>query len=223
MRAHQANYAVATQCRVLEVSTSGYYAWLDCKPAERAREDAALSTRIRELHRHSDGTYGSTRLFDDLAEEGLAVSRKRVARLMKAQGLQGVIRRRFVPTTTRNSKASAAPDLVRREFSADGPNKLWVADITSVPTWCDFLYLAVVLDVRYLRCQPISDSYRTSKICQIGPLPCVLCLQARTAACLPSWRSPLAHSMVPGEAPISQPNIGWHLFWQGRSSHWFHD
>ncbi len=147
MRAHQAEYPVATQCRVLEVSTSGYYAWLDRKPSERAREDAALSTRIRELHRLSDGTYGAPRLLDDLADEGLDVSRKRVARLMKELGLQGVSRRRFVCTTTRSGKASAAPDLVRREFSADGPNKLWVADITYVPTWSGFLYLAVVLDV----------------------------------------------------------------------------
>ncbi len=146
MRAHQADYPVTTQCRVLEVPTSGYYAWLDRKPSKRAREDAALSTRIRELHRLSQGTYGSPRLLDDLAEEGLAVSRKRVARMMIELGLQGVSRRRFVCTTTRSSKASAAPDLVRREFSADGPNKLWVADITYVPTWSGFLYLAVVLD-----------------------------------------------------------------------------
>jgi putative transposase len=132
---------------VLEVSTSGYYAWLDRTPSKRAREDAALSTRIRELHRLSDGTYGSPRLLDDLADDDLDVSRKRVARLMKELGLQGVSRRRFVCTTTRSSKALAAPDLVRREFRADGPHKLWVADITYVPTWSGFLYLAVVLDV----------------------------------------------------------------------------
>jgi putative transposase len=93
VRAHQAEYPVATQCRVLEVSTSGYYAWVGRKPSRRAREDAALSSRIRELHRLSDGTYVSPRLLDDLADEGLAVSRKRVARLMKAQGLQGASRR----------------------------------------------------------------------------------------------------------------------------------
>jgi len=147
VRAHQAEYPVVTQCRVLEVSTSGYYAWLDRKPSKRACEDASLSTRIRELHRLSEGTYGSPRLLDDLADEGLNVGRKRIARLMKEQGLQGVCRRRFVCTTTRSSHASAAPDLVRREFRADGPNKLWVADITYVPTWSGFLYLAVVLDV----------------------------------------------------------------------------
>ena len=147
MRAHQAIYPVVTQCRVLEVSTSGYYAWLNRKPSKRSRRDEAVAARIVELHRLSQGTYGSPRLKDDLAEEGIHISRKRIARLMKAQSLQGVSRRRFVCTTTRSSSASAAPDLVRREFRADGPNKLWVADITYVPTWSGFLYLAVVLDV----------------------------------------------------------------------------
>lgn len=147
MRAHQAVYPVATQCRVLEVSPSGYYAWCKRGPAKRAREDEALSVRIAELHQLSRGTYGSPRLQEDLAEEGCAVSRKRVARLMKARGLQGVSRRRGVRTTRRRAGASPAPDLVRREFRADGPNQLWVADITYVPTWSGFLYLAVVLDV----------------------------------------------------------------------------
>ena len=147
MRAHQAVYPVATQCRVLEVSTSGYYAWLDRVPSQRSRQDEALSARILDLHQLSRGTYGSPRLQEDLAEEGRFVSRKRVARLLKAQGLQGVSRRKGVRTTVRSAGAAAAPDLVRREFRADGPDKLWVADITYVPTWSGFLYLAVVLDV----------------------------------------------------------------------------
>jgi len=147
VRAHQAVWPVATQCRVLEVSTSGYYAWRDREPSKRRKRDEEISGRLVDLHRLSRGVYGSPRLLDDLADEGIHVGRKRVARLMKEQGLQGVSRRRGVRTTRRSADASPAPDLVRREFHAAGPNKLWVADITYVPTWSGFLYLAIVLDV----------------------------------------------------------------------------
>ena len=147
MRAHQAVWPVATQCRVLEVSTSGYYAWRDRKPSRRRKRDEEISARLVDLHRLSRGVYGSPRLLDDLADEGIQVGRKRVARLMKEQGLQGVSRGRGVRTTRRSADAAPAPDLVHREFHADGPNKLWVADITYVPTWSGFLYLAIVLDV----------------------------------------------------------------------------
>lgn len=147
MRAHRAEYPITTQCRVLEVSTSGYYAWCRRAPSTRAREDQVLQARIRELHAHSRGIYGSPRLRKDLAAEGRRVARKRVARLMRAEGLQGVSRRRWVTTTRRDERQRPAPDLVRREFTATEPDQLWVADITYVPTWSVFLYLAVVLDV----------------------------------------------------------------------------
>jgi len=147
VRAHQADWPVAAQCRTLGVSTSGYYAWRDREPSERSRRDREISSRLVELHQLSRGIYGSPRLLDDLADEGIRIGRKRVARLMKAQGLQGVSRRRGIRTTRRSTDAAPAPDLVRREFHADGPDQLWVADITYVPTWSGFLYLAVVLDV----------------------------------------------------------------------------
>ena len=147
MRAHQAIWPVATQCRTLEVSTSGYYAWLERTPSQRRLRDREVSARIVELHRLSRGIYGSPRLLDDLTEEGIRIGRKRVARLMKEQGLQGVSRRRGVRTTQRSADAAPAPDLVKREFRADRRDQLWVADITYVPTWSGFLYLAVVLDV----------------------------------------------------------------------------
>ncbi len=147
MRAHRATFPVATQCRVLEVSTSGYYAWLGREPSPHARQDRQLRERIREFHRLSRGTYGAPRIHRDLTEEGRAVSRKRVARLMQAEGLRGVSRRPWVTTTCRDQSRRPAPDLVERDFTASGPNQLWVADITYVPTWGGFLYLAVVLDV----------------------------------------------------------------------------
>ena len=134
-------------CRVLEVSPSGYYAWLKRAPSQRKRDDDALSEQIRQIHRDSRGTYGSPRIHAELQDEGVPVGRKRVARLMREQGVVGVTRRKFVKTTRQDPAARPAMDLVDRKFNADGPNQLWVADITYIPTLAGFLYLAVVLDV----------------------------------------------------------------------------
>jgi len=139
-------YAVATVCRVLEVSASGYYAWLKRPPSTRARADAQLTLRIREIHQHSRATYGVPRVYAELQARGIRIGRKRVARLMNAAGIYGVSRRRWITTTQRDRAARPAPDLVERNFTAAAPNRLWVADITYIPTWAGFLYLAVVLD-----------------------------------------------------------------------------
>jgi len=140
-------FPVSAMCRVLEVSTSGYYAWLKREPSRRAREDAALTERIREVHSRSRETYGSPRIHAELREEGVCVSRKRIARLMREHGLEGASRRRRGwKTTVRNASARPAEDLVERDFAAEGPDQLWVADITYVPVAGGFLYLAVVLD-----------------------------------------------------------------------------
>lgn len=143
---HQAEHRVATMCRVLGVSTSGYYAWRSRPPSGRAGEDAVLRQQIEVIHAVSRGTYGAPRVHAELAAQERHVGRKRVARLMRAAGLQGVSPRKWVTTTVRDG-TDGVPDLVEREFTADGPNQLWVADITYVPTWEGFLYLSVVLDV----------------------------------------------------------------------------
>jgi putative transposase len=140
-------FRIATMCRVLDVSTSGYYAWLSRPESKRAREDEELLERIKTIHSESRGTYGSPRILIELIAHQIQVGRKRIARLMRAAGLVGVSRRKFVTTTQRDHAAKAAPDLVERNFKADGPDKLWVADITYIPTWEGFLYLSVVLDV----------------------------------------------------------------------------
>ena len=146
MKANQALYHVATMCRVLGVSLSGYYAWRSRPPSARAEADTVLSGRLRAIHARSRGTYGVPRVRVELAAEGIAVSRKRVARLMRAAGLVGVSRRKASHTTLRDPNAPPAPDLVERDFTAPAPNRLWVADITYVPTGSGFLYLAVVVD-----------------------------------------------------------------------------
>jgi putative transposase len=132
--------------RVLAVSASGYYAWRKRPPSIRARADAELTSRITAIHQYSRGTYGTPRIHEELLAAGIRVGRKRVARLMKAAGLCGVSRRKWVATTVREPGARPAPDLVERNFIAAAPNRLWVADITYIPTWAGFLYLAVVLD-----------------------------------------------------------------------------
>ena len=139
-------HRVATVCRVLGVSASGYYAWQSRPLSARAHTDRALLAQIRTIHDRSRGTYGAPRIHAELAAQGFHIARKRVARLMQAAGLAGVSRRTFVTTTRRDPRARPAPDLVRRTFTADGPNRLWVADITYIATWAGFLYLAVVLD-----------------------------------------------------------------------------
>ena len=146
MKAHQAMHCVTKLCRALEVSTSGYYAWLEREPSARAQADAALTRRILAIHEQSRGTYGVPRVHAVLAHEGIHVGKKRVARLMKQAALEGVSRRRK-HKSTRDDNARPAPDLVDRSFVATAPNQLWVADITYVPTWSGFLYLSVVLDV----------------------------------------------------------------------------
>lgn len=147
MSANQAIFSIRAMCRVLEVSASGYYAWRQRMMSVRAKEDEQLQQRIRTIHLLSRQTYGAPRIHAELQEEGTHVGRKRVARLMRAASLQGVSRRKFIRTTRRDRSARPAPDLVDRKFIADTPNSLWVADITYVPTWAGFLYLAVVLDV----------------------------------------------------------------------------
>ena len=139
-------FPVATMCRVLRISRSGYYASAKRLPSLRATRDAALTTQVRASHARSDGTYGAPRIWEDLREAGEHVGQKRVARLMRAAGIVGVHRRRSVHTTRRGAAEVEADDLVKRDFKANAPNELWVADITYVPTWAGFLYLSVVLD-----------------------------------------------------------------------------
>src|SRR5688572_26535427 len=135
-------------CKVLKVSRSGYYDWKNRPPSKRATENAALTERIREVHHRSRDTYGYPRVHAELRALGIHCNRKRVARLMRNDGLRGCMRgRRRKHTTRQNPLAVAAPDLVERNFVAMAPNKLWTADITHLPTDEGFLYLAFILDV----------------------------------------------------------------------------
>ena len=135
-------------CKRLGVSTSGYYEWCSRPPSQRSINDRIMTERIRQIHAMSDCSYGRIRVQAELQDMGLRVNLKRIERLMRLAHMQGVSRRRgYVITTRRDRSAKAAPDLVNREFKATAINQLWVADMTYVPTWAGFLYLAVVVDV----------------------------------------------------------------------------
>ena len=145
--AEKAHHGVSRLCRVLSVARAGYYAWTTRPRSARAVTDARLVEQIREIHTRSRGTNGAPPLHPQLRLGlGVHVGRKRVARLMRVHGLQGVHRRRGRGLTRRDPAATPAPDLVKRQFSAAAPDRLWVADITQQRTDEGWWYLAVVLD-----------------------------------------------------------------------------
>ena len=135
-------------CNALQVSKSGCYDWHERAPSKRHVANSKLLDQIKAAYAISDETYGMPRIRAELADGGTVASRKRIAALMRANGVQSVSRRRsYCFTTKRNPKDRPAPDLVKRQFVATDINQLWVADMTYVPTWQSFLYLAVVTDV----------------------------------------------------------------------------
>ena len=135
-------------CRTLNVSCSGFYDWRERAPCARAQSNQALGQQIRGIFMDNDETYGVPRVQAELIDAGVHVSRKRIARLMREGHMRGISRRRsHVVTTQRDKRQRPAPDLVNRRFVANDINELWVADMTYIPTWAGFLYLAMVLDV----------------------------------------------------------------------------
>ncbi len=147
IEAEKTSFPVQLMCRMLGVSRSGYYGWRERLSSARNREDAALTETIREIHQRSRKTYGSPRVHAELRALGTRCGRKRVERLMRKAGLRGCMRGRRKGTTRRGERATPAEDLVKRGFAATRADKVWVADITYVPTREGFLYLAFILDV----------------------------------------------------------------------------
>ncbi|CAA9457442.1 MAG: Mobile element protein [uncultured Rubrobacteraceae bacterium] len=149
MEAQKAHYRISAMCRILKVSKSGFYGWKDRPPSARAQADAVLSEKITRIHTDSRQTYGAPRVHFELRTLGVRCARKRVARLMRRSGLFGCGGRRKKVRTTLRSRTEhtpPAPDLVKRNFTPEAPDRLWVADITYVRTWEGWLYLSFVLD-----------------------------------------------------------------------------
>jgi putative transposase len=184
--AEKAHHRVSHLARVLGVARAGYYAWASRPPSDRDHADALLGEQICQIHARSRGTYGAPRVHAELRLGlDIRVGRKRVARLMREHGLQGVHRRRRHGTTRRDPQASPASDLVERDFKPTGPNRLWVADITQQRTGEGWLYLAVVLDAfsRRIVGWSMADHLRTElvldaldmAISQRQPAPGLVC------------------------------------------------
>jgi transposase InsO family protein len=146
--AEKVRHSLTRLCRCLRVTRSGFYAWRDRPLSPRAQRDVRLRVQIRAFHAGSRGSYGSPRIWKDLQEAGEAISRKRVIRLMQAEGLHGQVRRRFVPTTDSTHSDPIAANRLARQFDAPGPNQRWVSDTTQfVMPHGQRLYLAVVMDL----------------------------------------------------------------------------
>jgi putative transposase len=140
-------FPVRWMCKRLEVSCSGFYAWRARPESEHARRDRVLGVSIAAVHSENRGVYGSPRIYDELQAKGEAVSKKRVARLMREKGLTGKAPRRFRRTTDSSHGLPVAENILARNFTVDRPNEVWVGDITYVRTWEGWLYVAVVLDL----------------------------------------------------------------------------
>jgi putative transposase len=147
IQAEKASYPVRMLCRTLEVSPAGFYGWCDREPSERQRRDEALRVSIRAVHAASRRTYGSPRVHLELREANDRVGRKRVARLMREEGLQSRRKRRFKVTTDSRHDHPVARNILARNFQADAPNERWVGDVTYVWTREGWLYVAAILDL----------------------------------------------------------------------------
>jgi putative transposase len=144
---HQESFEVGVMCGILEVSRSGFYAWCERPESNRARESARIGTLVEQIHKRSRKNYGVPRVHAELQAQGEKVGHNRVARLMQAKDLHGRVRRRYRTTTKSDAKHPVAPNLLERDFSAKGPDLVWVGDITYLWTREGWMYLAVLIDL----------------------------------------------------------------------------
>jgi transposase InsO family protein len=147
VREHENEFRVARLCRVLRVSRSGYYHWVDRPESRRAREDRELLVHIRRVHLENGRAYGAVKSWRELRAQGVACGKHRVARLRRQGGIEAARRRRFRLTVENHHSAPAAPNLLRQRFIASAPDRIWVGDMTFIRTRAGFLYLAVLLDL----------------------------------------------------------------------------
>lgn len=148
VRDHRETFRVVSMCRMLDVSRSGFYAWLGRDEAPRDREDNRLVPLIRAIYDDHRFVYGAPRIHKALQRSGETCSRKRVARIMRRMGIRSKATRRFrIRTTNSKHDHPIAPDLLQRNFSATAPNRAWVSDITYIGTEEGWLYLAVIMDL----------------------------------------------------------------------------
>jgi len=147
IKKHQQEFPIKKMCQVLQVSRGGYYRWLKHPISSRKKKDQMLLEHIKRIHKASEQTYGSPRITDQLHDEGVKVSRSHVAQMMKKLGIKAIPKRKFKVTTNSNHSFPISPNLLKRDFSADQPGKVWTSDITYVQTSEGWLYLTVIMDL----------------------------------------------------------------------------
>jgi len=150
IKEHRDSFSVASMCRTLDVSTSGFYRWLKAGPGLRAQRSARIRTSVKKVYDESHGIYGSYKIADRLKDDDSleAACRNTVAAAMREMGLKSKVSKKFSPTTTvSDSTKTAAPNILNQSFKANAPNRKWVTDITYLPTATGWVYLAVVLDL----------------------------------------------------------------------------
>jgi putative transposase len=199
-------------CRLLKASKAGYYAWRDRAPSQRAQQNQQLRTRIKIIHRQSRETYGSPRIHAQLRHDGIHIGRKRVARLMRNNGVVVRIRRRFRVTTTSRHKHPIAPNLLARRFAPDevtGIDRVYASDITYIDTMEGWLYLAVILDLRSRRVVGWSMSQSLEESLVLDALRMALPTPAARSRCAPSFRSrqSIRRRRVPAVAQRSRHDL----------------
>jgi len=144
---HSYRFQIRRMCRILEVSASGYYAWLHRPESQRTRENRRLVVEIRAIHKENRGVYGSPRIHAELKEREIHVGENRVARLMRENGIAAKQKKKYKVTTDSNHNQPVAPNILQRDFDAKAPNQKWLADISYIPTREGWLYLAAILDL----------------------------------------------------------------------------
>jgi len=172
---HREIYRVGRMCNVLDVSRSGYYAWLHRPESLRKKANRNLVTRIRVIHGQKRKTYGSPRIHQELNGNGVKCSRNRVARIMKQEGIRAVVPRKYKATTDSKHNLPVAPNLLKQDFDIKEPNKVWLADITYISTLEGWLYLAAVMDLGCRRIKGWSMSTRLTKELALDALKMAIC------------------------------------------------
>lgn len=147
IKQYEGQFSVSALCRVMQVSKSGYYAWCKRPPSAREQANQQLTEKIQTLFLENRETYGSPRIYEELKEQHVACSQKRIARLMRLANLKAVLPKRFVVTTDSNHALPVADNLLDRQFGSETPDTKWSADISYLWTREGWLYLAVVLDL----------------------------------------------------------------------------
>jgi transposase InsO family protein len=178
---HREIFRVGRMCNVLDVSRSGYYAWLKRPESLRKKENRKLAIQIKVIHGKKRKIYGSPRIHKELNEKGFKCSRNRVARIMKQEGIRAIVPRKYKATTDSKHSLPVAPNLLKQDFDIKEPNKVWLADITYISTLEGWLYLAAIMDLGCRRIKGWAMSDRLTKGLAMDALKMAICNHPKTA------------------------------------------